>query len=1474
MRRSFRLDMLIVAALFVLPLAFFWQVTLGNRTLLPADNLYQFQPWAAYRAQVGVPAVPHNSLLSDLVLENLPWKQFIRQSIANRELPLWNPYIFAGVPFLAAGQHSALYPFSVIYYVLPLDKAYGWFTVSQLWLAGVFMYLFMRGLGVRRFGATLAAVAYQMSGFFIASVVFQMIIAAAAWLPFLLLMVEFTIRQRPLLGRPTVIPWVALGALGLGTEILAGHVEFTYYTLLVMGFWSACRLGGIGWGLVRKEPHPPTPSPTGEGEKAKKGKWRRAVIKPAAALVALVVLGVGVGAVQFIPMLELASHNFREGSASLAEVRGYAYPPRHALAFLMPNLFGSPAEHDYFDVFSGQQTAFNWKRADGSTVTDTYWEVGKNYVEGACYVGLLTLVLAALALINARFEKTQHARIVTEGPYRAILAALALISILFVFGTVAYAVLYYGLPGINQLHSPFRWVFPLTLCLAALAGFGAEALQRAGDLPHPLPPPMSTSVPLRREGEPEGAVSAADSPLHQSGEGAGVRQDSLTRRVARWMGWALVGSGGAVLVGLVLSRVFFERLRGPLDNLFHKLAGADTAFPNVETFYSVEFRSILIFGVFLVACGVVIRMSRGSMALPRRLGRVPEWQALALAVLALDLVIASAGFNPAADPKWLEFEPPAITWLKQHNPQEWRFTAVEGPTHTMNANVGWLYGLQDIRGYDSMIPKQYVEYMRKIQPQTQLIYNRIAPIFPDRLDALDSPLLDLLGVKYVVSEIEIDTRAHSKYRQVYQDEAVRIYENTQAKPRAYTAEASSFSLCETSDQSCSFEPIPESKGTRLAITEASINQIKLDVTIAGNGVENAQIREHNKLTILILADATFTGWRAYIRPQGTSDDQEKETTYLPLYGIFRGVALAPGAWTIRFRFSPPSFQVGAFATFIALAVIVFVVLTGLWRRFYTEDATEAGSVRRFAKNSLAPIILNLFIRGIDFVFALIMLRILGPADAGTYYYAVVIFGWFDTLTNFGLNLLLTREVARDRSAAGRFLLNSSLLRLALAALGVPLLIVFLAVRSAISPADSVAMTAIILLYVGLVPNSISYGLTALFYAFEKAELPAAVGTVTAILKAVFGLAVLLLGWGVIGLAGVSILLNVITLVIMGWQARGLLVSTSPPSPLSASREGEGSQHPPQPRPVPPRQLEPMYSSAGSGGEVRAPIIDRALIVHMISASWPLMLNNLLASLFFKIDVTLLEPLKGSEIVGKYSAAYKWIDAIGLIPSLFTMALLPIMSRQAHEDRAALQRNYHFAVKLLFMLALPIAVGTTFVAPTLIAILGGQRFVDVGAESLQLMIWFLPVGWINSLTNYVLVALDLQRAMRWAFLAGVLFNVIANLIFIPLFSYQAAAIITIFSELVLQIAFYRLLRTALDPVPWVALLWKPCVAGLVMFAALAVCWPLMPILALVIATLLYPAALLILRPFSEWELGRVAALLPVRVRRFVQVEAGA
>src|SRR5688572_15058893 len=188
-------DFPIIALLFALPLLMFWQQTLGGRTLLPTENLFQYEPYASYREVARAPDTPHNALLDDLVLENLQWKSFMRESIAQGERPLWNPHQFAGIPFLASGQQSTLYPFSLLYYVLPLPAAYGWFTVVQLWLAGVFMFLFARGLGIGRPGAALSGVVYQLSAFFVVSAVFPMIIAAAVWLPLILLMTENVIRR-------------------------------------------------------------------------------------------------------------------------------------------------------------------------------------------------------------------------------------------------------------------------------------------------------------------------------------------------------------------------------------------------------------------------------------------------------------------------------------------------------------------------------------------------------------------------------------------------------------------------------------------------------------------------------------------------------------------------------------------------------------------------------------------------------------------------------------------------------------------------------------------------------------------------------------------------------------------------------------------------------------------------------------------------------------------------------------------------------------------------------------------------------------------------------------------------------------------------------------------------------------------------------------------------------------------------------
>src|SRR5690606_17699117 len=147
---------------------------------------------------------------------------------------------------------------------------------------------------------------------------------------------------------------------------------------------------------------------------------------------------------------------------------------------------------------------------------------------------------------------------------------------------------------------------------------------------------------------------------------------------------------------------------------------------------------------------------------------------------------------------------------------------------------------------------------------------------------------------------------------------------------------------------------------------------------------------------------------------------------------------------------------------------------------------------------------------------------------------------------------------------------------------------------------------------------------------------------------------------------------------------------------------------------------------------------------------------------------------------------------------------------------------------------------------------------------------IPVGWMNSLTQYVLIALNLQRRITWAFIAAVSFNIVGNLLFIPEYGYRAAAIFTILSEAVLLVPFGLLLTGAIGRLPWIGMLWKPLAATAVTIAILIIGWPVQPALAFVAGVVAYVVLVLVLRPLDTAEMERLAPLLPERLRRLLKV----
>ena len=575
---------------------------------------------------------------------------------------------------------------------------------------------------------------------------------------------------------------------------------------------------------------------------------------------------------------------------------------------------------------------------------------------------------------------------------------------------------------------------------------------------------------------------------------------------------------------------------------------------------------------------------------------------------------------------------------------------------------------------------------------------------------------------------------------------------------------------------------------------------------------------------LILNDSYFPGWKAYVRPQGSAEEAEQQIPITRVNANFSGVELEPGAWTVRFRYSPATFQLGGLASAMAVIILLFATAVWGWRQIYKPQGALSAT-HSIAKNSALPMGLNLFNRMIDFVFAMYYLRVLGPFDAGRYVAAITTAGFFEILANYGLDILLIREVSQDKSKANHYLFNTTLLRLGAAVVAsLPIILFIWSTSYTENPLTPAEVVAIVLIMVGMLFSGMSKGVTGMFYVYEEAEIPAAMTTATTILKVGFGVVVLLLGYSFVGLAAVSIIVNIITLVVLLFLA------------------------------VRRFDLKIPWQ------------IDWSLQRELIRMGFPLMLIHLLQTVFISIDILLLRLMldNGEEVVGWYQNAYKWFNALQIIPSFFTLALFPIISREIQRSIDGARRMYTMSLKLMLLLALPIAAFTTFLAYFLVGLLGGAQYLPQGAIALQLVIWAIPFGWLNSVTNYVLIALGLERVQPRAFTIAVGFNIITNIIFIPRFSYVAASVTTILSEIVLMFVFAYYLRQRMSGVNWFDLMWKPMLVTAVMVIAMWAGSQIHLILALILGAVIYPAGLLLLRVIGPDEHRVLAAILPAAI----------
>ncbi len=364
------------------------------------------------------------------------WLRFAVSSIRRGRFPLWNPYTYSGLPFVANPQPALFYPPTWLALLVPVPQALGLIIVLHLWLAGVGMYAWLRSEGASTAGGMLGAVIFAFGGYFFVRVYAGHIgvITTGAWLPLLLWAYRHAVDRRS---------WklAVLGGLPTGLSILAGHTaSFIYVALGLMVYAAFC-----AWENWREE--------------------RRAARKAAAAILPLawvgvmLLVGLALAAVQLLPMLELVVRSTRQASPSYDFAARFSWPPGYLLTLLVPNFFGEPTRTGYW--------------GDGI------------YDEFIFYVGVLPLILA---LLGARLR---HKRT----PFLITLGLGALLLALGEYGSL-HLLFYRFVPLFQAARAPARAGFLFTLAASALAGLTATAIGDGGGERARLLEPLRRSAVL------------------------------------------------------------------------------------------------------------------------------------------------------------------------------------------------------------------------------------------------------------------------------------------------------------------------------------------------------------------------------------------------------------------------------------------------------------------------------------------------------------------------------------------------------------------------------------------------------------------------------------------------------------------------------------------------------------------------------------------------------------------------------------------------------------------------------------------------------------------------------------------------------------------------------------------------------------------------------------------------------------------
>lgn len=389
------------------------------------------------------------------------------------------------------------------------------------------------------------------------------------------------------------------------------------------------------------------------------------------------------------------------------------------------------------------------------------------------------------------------------------------------------------------------------------------------------------------------------------------------------------------------------------------------------------------------------------------------------------------------------------------------------------------------------------------------------------------------------------------------------------------------------------------------------------------------------------------------------------------------------------------------------------------------------TAQRILFNTVSLLAGNLITNLLVFISVVYLARVLGPNNFGKLNFAIAFVAYFILIANLGLPLLGAREIAAAKNKIKKYLGYIWTLRLTLALFGFLLLGIIVFFLN--TPRDS---KYLIMLYgLEIIPSAL-----VLDWVFQGTERMEYISFSRIISCSAYLLLVLCFVAG-----SEQLLLIPCFKVISSILLAGVFIC------YFVKEFGR-----------------PMFK------------YDPGVCKVIIRKTLPIGFSLFMTQIFYSIDTIMLGFMRSNKDVGYYNSAYMIIMVLILCVGAYHNAIYPLISKYFKTSLTSLEQLLESTIKLMSILAVPLAIGGTILARVLIGTIFGSEYKE-GVIAFQILIWAVLIIFLNTGYSRGILACNKENWFFWGTTIPAVVNVISNFIMIPFMGIRGAAIATVLAE---------------------------------------------------------------------------------------------